>query len=109
MRHQLSKQNQKRRRPWGSAVSYFGDPLKRDLVALALHALAEQLAVEADRFRLLARPALGRLLVVTAHLHLAEDTLALHLLLERAQGLIDVVVTNENLQGRLCSPNGDRK
>jgi hypothetical protein len=34
---------------------------------------------------------------VTAELHLAEDTLALHLLLERLESLVDVVVANENL------------
>jgi hypothetical protein len=34
---------------------------------------------------------------VTAELHLAEDTLALHLLLQRLEGLIDVVIANENL------------
>jgi hypothetical protein len=34
---------------------------------------------------------------VAAKLHLAEDPLALHLLLERLEGLIDVIVTNENL------------
>jgi hypothetical protein len=35
---------------------------------------------------------------VTAELHLAENALALHLLLERLEGLIDVVVADENLQ-----------
>jgi hypothetical protein len=38
---------------------------------------------------------------MAAKLHLAEDALALHLLLERLEGLIDVVVTNENLHA--CS------
>src|SRR5215813_9656856 len=51
----------------------------------------------AHRFRLLPRLALGGLLVVAAHLHFPEDSLALHLLLERAEGLIDIVVTNEHL------------
>ncbi len=37
------------------------------------------------------------LLVVATQLHLAEDPLALHLLLERLEGLIDVVVADENL------------
>jgi hypothetical protein len=32
-----------------------------------------------------------------AKLHLAEDALALHLFLERLEGLVDVVVANENL------------
>jgi hypothetical protein len=34
---------------------------------------------------------------VAAKLHLAEDALALHFLLERLEGLIDIVVTDENL------------
>jgi hypothetical protein len=38
---------------------------------------------------------------MTAELHLAENPLALHLLLERLEGLVDIVVANENLH--LCS------
>src|SRR5262249_28293871 len=34
---------------------------------------------------------------MAAHLHLAEDAFALHLLLQHLKGLVDVVVTNENL------------
>jgi hypothetical protein len=34
---------------------------------------------------------------VAAKLHFAENALALHLLLQRLEGLIDVVVANENL------------
>lgn len=34
---------------------------------------------------------------MAAQFHFPENTLALHLLLERAQGLIDVVVANEYL------------
>src|SRR5262249_28170990 len=67
------------------------------LVAFALQALAHQLAGPADRLGPLARAALGRLLVVAAELHLAEDPFALHLLLQDAQRLIDIVFTNENL------------
>jgi hypothetical protein len=32
-----------------------------------------------------------------AQLHLAEETFALHLLLQRPEGLVDIVVTDENL------------
>src|SRR5205823_5211619 len=60
--------------------------------ALALHALAGELARPADRFRLLPRLLLGWFLVVAAQLHFAEDALALHLFLERLEGLIDVIV-----------------
>jgi hypothetical protein len=34
---------------------------------------------------------------VAAELHLAENALALHLLLQRLEGLIDIVVADENL------------
>ena len=48
----------------------------------------------ADGFRLLARLALGGLFVGTTQFHLAKDTLALHLLLQRLEGLVDIVVAN---------------
>ena len=35
---------------------------------------------------------------MAAKLHFAENALALHLLLERLEGLVDVVVADENLQ-----------
>jgi hypothetical protein len=69
----------------------------RELVALALHALAHQLAGAADGFGALAGAALGGLLVVTTELHLAEDTFALHLLLQDAERLIDIVFADEDL------------
>ena len=34
---------------------------------------------------------------MAAELHLAENALALHLLLERLESLIDIVIANENL------------
>ena len=44
---------------------------------------------------------------MAAKLHFAENALALHLLLERLEGLVDVVVADENLQtnvpSRSCS------
>src|SRR5262249_60684524 len=70
---------------------------------LALHALARELARPADRFRLFARLLFGGLFVMAAKLHFAEDPLALHLLLQRLEGLVDVVVTDENLHAAfLC-------
>src|SRR5437588_11564429 len=65
--------------------------------AFALRALARQLARPADRFRPLARLLLGWLFVMAAELHLAENPLALHLLLQRLEGLVHIVVANENL------------
>src|SRR5262245_44563626 len=64
---------------------------------LTLHTLARELARPADRFRLFAGLLFGGLFVVTAELHLAENALALHLLLQRLEGLVDIVVANENL------------
>src|SRR5689334_6799117 len=69
--------------------------------AFALQALALQLAIAADGFRPLARPFLARLLVMTPELHLAEDAFALHLLFQRLQRLVDIVVANDDLQRRL--------
>jgi len=34
---------------------------------------------------------------MAAELHLAEETFALHLLLQRLEGLVDIVVADENL------------
>jgi hypothetical protein len=34
---------------------------------------------------------------MTAELHLAENALALHLLFQRLEGLVDVIIANENL------------
>jgi len=65
--------------------------------AFALQFLASELAGAADGFRLLARLLFGGLLVVATQLHFAENALALHLLLQRLESLIDVIVANENL------------
>jgi len=72
---------------------------------LALRALARELAGAADRFRLLPRLLFGGLFVVPAQLHLAENAFALHLFLQRLEGLVDIVVTDENLHAS-SSQNG---
>src|SRR3546814_5349587 len=66
-----------------------------DLVAL--HPLALELAGAADSGGTLTRALLARLLIVPAQLHLAIDALALQLLLESAQRLVDVIVANDDL------------
>jgi hypothetical protein len=43
------------------------------------------------------RPLLGGLLIMTAELRLAEDALTLHLFLQHLEGLVDIVVTDEDL------------
>ena len=63
----------------------------------ALGALAGQLARATNGFRLLASSFLGRLFVVIAKLHLAEDAFALHFLLQSPEGLIDIVIANDDL------------
>src|SRR5215207_4534393 len=65
--------------------------------AFALQLLAGELARAAHGFGLFAGLLLGGLFVMAAELHLAENTLALHLLLQRLEGLIDIVIANENL------------
>src|SRR5262245_47921287 len=61
---------------------------------LALCFLARELAGTADRFGPLTVLAHRGLLVGLASLHLAEHPLALHLLLQDAERLVDVVVTD---------------
>src|SRR5262245_14995346 len=63
----------------------------------ALHAFAGELAGPADRLRLLTGLLFRWFLVVAAKLHLAENPLALHFLLQRLEGLVDVVVPDKNL------------
>ena len=65
--------------------------------AFALKLLPGELARTAHGFRLLTSLLLGGLFVMTAKLHFAENALALHLLLERLEGLVDIIVANENL------------
>src|SRR5215472_3341130 len=62
-----------------------------------LQLLACELACAAHGFGLFAGLLLGGLRVVETELHLAEDALTLHLLLQRLEGLIDIVVADENL------------
>src|SRR5579863_9483387 len=70
--------------------------------SLALQFLARQLAGPADRFGLFASALLGGFLIVAAKLHFAENALALHLFLQRFEGLVDIVVADENLHGHSC-------
>lgn len=69
----------------------------------ALDALAGQFAGATHGFSLLASALFGRLFVVHVALHFTERAFTLHLLLEGLQGLVDVVVTDENLYQRSLS------
>jgi hypothetical protein len=62
------------------------------LVAFPVHPLPQKLAVTTHGFGLFPSLAFGRLFIGTAQFHLPEDTFTLHLLFERFQRLIDVVV-----------------
>src|SRR6476659_3089525 len=68
--------------------------------AFALSLLAGELAGPANGLGLLASALLGRLFVVIAELHLAEDAFALHLFLQRPEGLIQIVIANDDLHAR---------
>src|SRR5664279_3934669 len=65
--------------------------------AFALQLLAGELARAAHGFGLFTDLLFGGLFIMAAELHLAENTLALHLLLQHLEGLVDIVVTDENL------------
>jgi len=56
--------------------------------------LASKLACTADGFRCHTNAFLGWFFIVTAFFDLAEDSLALHLLLQSAQSLVHVVITH---------------
>ena len=83
-----------RRRPTGRKLSLFrhGDQ------AFALGQFPGRLARAPDGLRLLAGLALGRLFIRLAALHLAKNALALHLLFEDPERLIDIVVAKDDLQ-----------
>src|SRR6516165_6572783 len=76
------------------------------LIALALHALAQQLAIASDRFGFFARPPFRRLLVIAPQLHFSEYSFALHFLLQGSQSLIDIIIANENLHGSVSPSMG---
>ncbi|APH53720.1 Hypothetical protein GbCGDNIH9_8736 [Granulibacter bethesdensis] len=64
---------------------------------LTLQTLALQLAGAANGFSSFASLAFRRLFKVPTQLHFTENAFALHLLLERLERLIDIIVTNQNL------------
>src|SRR4029453_15956925 len=83
-----------RRSPPGGILAAFGHWDQ----AFALRLLPGGLPRASDRFRFLAGLALGRLFIGLTTLHLAKHALALHLLLEGPESLLDIVVANEYLQ-----------
>ena len=67
--------------------------------AFALRLLARGLAGSADGLASLPSSLFGRLFIGPAALHLTKKTFALKLLLQHPEGLIDIVVSDGNLQG----------
>ena len=65
--------------------------------AFALCLLTSELANATNSLSLLTSTLLRRLFVIVAHFHFAEDAFALHLLLESAEGLIDIVIADKYL------------
>ena len=63
----------------------------------ALGALAGQFAGAANRFSALTGFLLGWLFEVLTGLHFPEQAFALHFLLQRAQGLLDIVIADDDL------------
>jgi len=78
------------------------------LEAFPLQALALQLAGAPDCFGGLTGAAFGGFLVVPPELHFAEYALALHFLLQRLEGLIDIVIANEDLHEKASPVCGMR-
>jgi hypothetical protein len=62
-----------------------------------LGTLACQLANATNSLCLFASALLRGLLVVIAHLHFAENTFALHLLLQSAESLVNIVIADKYL------------
>src|SRR5260370_25053207 len=81
----------------GSSKSAWDCPRLHRQQTLALQLFAGELAGAADGFRLLPDSPLGRFFVMATEFHLAEYALALHLLLQHPEGLVDIVVADENL------------
>ena len=79
------------RRPTRCIVPAFGHGDQ----AFALSLFPGSLARTSDGFRLLTGLALRRFFIRLATLHLTKNALALHLLLEDPESLIDIVVANE--------------
>jgi hypothetical protein len=65
--------------------------------AFALGALASELAGAAHGFGALAGFLLGGLLEMLTGFHFPEQAFALHLLLQRAQSLLDIVIADDDL------------
>ena len=73
---------------------------------LTLGALPSKFASAAHSFGFLTSFLFRRLLEISAGFHFTEQAFALHLFLQRAQGLFDIVVANGNLNNGQLSIKG---
>ncbi|UOA29280.1 hypothetical protein DSM107133_04041 (plasmid) [Pseudosulfitobacter sp. DSM 107133] len=92
----LTKPNQDARNQKAAGVSSF-TKMKHDLHAFTFQFLTRQLARPTDRFSLLSRFFLRRLLEMLLQLHFTEHAFALKLFLQDPKGLINIIVANTNL------------
>lgn len=88
-----------RQRLWRGFFVWFSDMLRAISLhdTFALGALASKLAGTAHGFSALAGFLLGRLFEVLTGLHFPEQAFALHLLFQRAQSLLNVVIADDDL------------
>ena len=88
-----------------SALSALAAPGRRSLRArlgdqpFALGLLAGKFASAANRLTHLAHSLFGRFFICAAALHLAEHAFTLEFLFQGPQGLVDIVVSDDDLQG----------
>jgi hypothetical protein len=80
--------------------------LRRRQQAFALQLLAGELALATNGFGLFACSLFGGFFIGAARLHFAKHAFALQLLLQNPECLVDIVVSNENLQNYIL-PSGD--
>ena len=92
-----------KQKPRQKALAGFscGSAIRREAICLhdafALGALASELAGTAHGFSALAGFLLGRLFEVLTGLHFPEQAFALHFLFQRAEGLLNVVIADDDL------------
>src|SRR5262249_27237273 len=98
----------RKRPPFGGLWKFDVAILAREQ-AFALEALALQFAIAADGFGAFAGAFFAGFLVVAAELSFAKDGFTLHLLVQRLERLVDIVVANDDLQVRLLWAKNGRK
>ena len=78
-------------------VAVTGKEEENDLKAFSFQALHLQLTRPANGFGFFAGAALGGLFIGSAELHFTKNALSLHFFLQCLEGLIDIIITNNDL------------